>query len=341
MTKTNRYITYNAYIPEGPISANDFRVDESETPDVAAGELLLRPLYISLDPFQRNLLTGRKHHALSNHIPGKPISGFGVARVIKSRHEDYPEGSIVTGWMDWADYAIWPNVNKYIALDIVDQSLGHPSHVLSIFGVVGLTAYYGIVNVGQVRKGETVLISSAAGGVGTIAGQIAKIFGAKTIGLTTSKAKLDMLTEKLGFDLALDYRAPDFEEQLKAAIPGGPDVYLDNVGGELTTNIMKQMKRPARVIESGQISTYHDSEKAWTVNTDPIHSNGLRYEGYHPGLFRAHWPQAYAEMGQWVKEGKLVPLETKLQGLESLPKAFENLFTGNSMGKMLVAMDEG
>jgi NADPH-dependent curcumin reductase CurA len=190
-----------------------------------------------------------------------------------------------------------------------------------VYGINRLTAYYGIVEVGKPRPGETVLVSSAAGSVGSIAGQIAKILGARVIGLTSTQEKQDVLTGWLGFDAALDYRADDLAARLRELIPGGADVYFDNVGGNLSQIVMNQMRRPARIVECGQISTYE--RDAWQVDISPIHLYGLRFEGFNPLLFADGDIQALTQLVEWVQTGKLIPLETEHTGLTELPVALE------------------
>ncbi|OQU97773.1 hypothetical protein CLAIMM_03658 [Cladophialophora immunda] len=240
---------------------------------------------------------------------------------------------------EWSDYVIWDGKPSPFVRS-VELQIAKPSYALSVLGITGLTAYFGIVEVGKLQKGETIVISTAAGAVGSVAGAIAKIKGAKVIGLTSSRAKQDVLIQKLGFDAALNYRADDFVEQLSAATSGKLDVYFDCVGGELSQTIMKQMKRPARIVECGQISTYNDEKYAWMTNLTPIHLNGLRLEGYTPMLFKDKWPEALDQLQKWIRSGELVPLETEMVGLESLPRALVALLSGENVGKMLVTIKE-
>ena len=336
---TNRFITITRQVPKGRISEDDFAIETTAAPVIGDGEVLLHPVALTVDPFQRNLMSGEPHSVLPTFVPGRPLSGFGVAQVVESRHPDHAPGDLVQGWMTWADLAVWPNAVAAFGLQSIDPAVDvdRPSLALSIFAQVGVTAYYAVTEIGRVAAGETVLISSGAGGVGSLAGQIAKARGAaRVVGLTSSQAKRDLLTDKLGFDLALDYRADDLIEQLEAALPGGPDVYLDNVGGELSTRIMRQMRYPARVVECGQLSNYDDADKAWTLDTDPLHTRGLTYHGFMPTLFRDDWSHAYAQMRAWIDDGTITPVETLLEGLESLPSAIVGLFTGAHVGKVVV-----
>jgi NADPH-dependent curcumin reductase CurA len=246
----------------------------------------------------------------------------------------------VKGFLDWSEYSVWENIPNFPmnSLTTVSTSIKKLSYALGALDVVGLTAYFGIQEISKPKEGETILISSAAGGVGSIAGQIAKIQGAKVIGLTTTKEKLDTLVNKLGFDAALDYKSPEFANELKQLIPEGPDIYFDNVGGELSQTIMNQMKRPARVTECGQISAYNEKGCSLMVDIRPIHSNGLRFEGFHPMLFVDQFPIALKHLYDWIDSGKIIVLETEWTGLESAPKAIVSMFSGKGIGKHIVTL---
>lgn len=336
MPESNRFVTFDSVLPRGRVSEEMFRLDRRTERPLSAGEVLVKPVAFSVDPIQRTLFTGAEA-MLPQYIPGEPILGDAVGDVIESRNAAFPTGSTVTGRLEWADTALWAGRNE--DLTVVDPDIADPSRALGIYGIVGLTAFYGITEVGQVRPGETVLISAGAGAVGSTAGQIAKLLGANVIGLASTQAKRDILTTQLGFDMALDYRAADFADQLRAALPTGPDVYFDNVGGAVSQIIMRQMRRPGRIVDCGQISTYDDTTSAWHVDITPIHLNGLRLEGLSPALFTHDWPQARRQLRTWVEAGRIVPLETRLHGLESLPAALVALFKGENVGKMVVTVD--
>lgn len=340
MIRRTRFVTFDAYIPAGPIKASHFTIREQDVPALADGEVLLKPIVFSIDPTLRNLITGAKDYFLPQYPLGSPMRGPAIARVVESRNPKFQSGGLVSGWFSWADYLVWPFPNDWFGLTPVDEHLGKPSHAVGVYGITGLTAYFGIVNVGEVRAGQNVLVSSAAGSVGSIAGQIAKVLGARVIGLTSSQAKCDVLTRQLRFDAALVYRAPDFADHLAKLLPDGPDIYFDNVGGQVSQIVMHQMRRPARVVECGQISTYDDADDAWMVDIKPIHRNGLRFEGFTPLLFSEEWPMAVSRLAGWVSSGQLTPLETEYHGLESLPQALEGLYRGENVGKMVVTAAE-
>jgi NADPH-dependent curcumin reductase CurA len=339
MTRQTRFVTFESYVPEGPIEASHFVIRSKVLPELTDGQVLLRPIVFSIDPAQRGMITGGSAYFLPQYPVGSAMRGPAVAEVVESRHPDQVKGSLVSGWFDWADYLIWPFPNDWLGLSPVDSRLGKPSYAVGVFGLTGLTAYFGMVEVGEVRAGDIVLVSSAAGAVGSIAGQIAKILGARVIGLTGSQPKCEILTQKLRFDLAINYRSSDFAKRLEEAMPKGPDVYFDNVGGQLSQTVMNLMRRPARVVECGQISTYDDADGAWMVDIKPIHRNGLRFEGFTSVLFSQQWPTAISKMAGWVTAGQLLPLETEYKGLKSLPKVLEGLFRGENTGKVVVTVD--
>jgi len=340
MIRHTRFVTFDAYVPEGQMMPSHFSIRERDIPALMEGQVLVKPLAFSIEPALRGMVTGRPGYFLPQHELGSALTGPAVARVVESRHGNYAKGMLVSGWLPWADYLVWPFAHDGFGLTPVDPDLSKLSHAVGVYGITGLTAYFGILEVGEVKAGQTVLVSSAAGSVGSIAGQIAKILGARVVGLTSSPAKCDLLTKRLGFHAALSYCVEDFPEQLAKCIPHGPDVYFDNVGGNVSQIIMYQMHRPARVVECGQISTYDDADGAWMVDIKPIHRNGLRFEGFTPLLFKDLWPKAISNLMEWVKAGQLIPLETESQGLESLPTPFAGLFRGENIGKMVVTIPE-
>ena len=340
MSLTTRFITFDTYVPTGDIQPTDFVVREAPVPDLRDGEVLLQAIAFSLDPVNRIPISGKAAPRMSPHPLGEPMRGPSVCRLIESRNRDYPVGSVVTGWTPWSNLAVWPFANDWMGLTPFNDQFGKPSLALGVYGITGITAYLGISKVGEVCAGQTVLVSSAAGSIGSVAGQIAKIRGARVIGMTSTKEKRDVLVGQLGFDGALDYRAEDFAHQLELLMPNGPDVYFDNVGGRVSNIVMNRMRRPARIVECGQISTYGDGDGAWMMDITPIHANGLRFEGFNPALFKDEWPAAIAQLAKWVAEQKLKPLETVRTGLEALPGALADLFQGKNIGKMIVEIPQ-
>jgi NADPH-dependent curcumin reductase CurA len=218
----------------------------------------------------------------------------------------------------------------------VESGIEPASHVLGALGVNGITAYFGMLDVGRPQRGETVLVSGAAGGIGSLAGQIAKLQGARVVGLAGTAQKRRLLTEELGFDAAVDYRSETLAEELKDAMPTGPDLYFDNVGGHVSNTVMWGMARGSRVVECGQISTYDDQGGGWTVDIRPIHANGLRFESFTTFHFQRFIPGAVAQLAYWMRTGAITALETRLVGLDSAPGALSRMFAGENVGKMII-----
>ena len=291
-------------------------------------------------------MTGLDNFYLPQLALNETIRGFGVARVLGSANPEYRPGDVVYGIVEWAEHSVWNSRNKTDLSVVVggDGSGLKPisphakpyARALDVVGITGITAYFAVTEVAKPRPGETTLISSAAGSVGSIAGQIAKLRGSRVIGLAGSDEKCRVLTERLGFDAALNYKSPSLQAELGRTMPRGPDLYIDNVGGALSQTVMSQMRWPARVVDIGQISTYDDEGGGWTVDLRPIHNNCLQLNGYHPLIFVDYFPAALAQLGHWLQSGRIVALDTVVRGIENAPKGFTGLFRGANVGKMIV-----
>jgi NADPH-dependent curcumin reductase CurA len=344
MGTRNRYISLNRYVAGGPIDETVFSLCEGEEPEPLGKNIILQPLALSVDPYMRGRMTGIDSFYLPQFALGRPVASLGVGRVVSSGDPAFATGDMVQGLMEWADRCVWSGAGQLEGggclrkLDPVPDKL---SHGLGVYGLNGLTALFGIAAVARPASGETILISGAAGGIGTIAGQIAQILGARVIGLAGSQAKRDVLVNDLGYEAALDYRSPTLSSDIRALMPAGPDIYFDNVGGDLSQTVMKGMRRRSRVIECGQISTYDDEGGGWTVDIRPIHSNGLRWESFTTSHFAEFIPGAVAQLQHWVRHGRIHPLETEYHGLESAPKAMVGLLRGENIGKMVVNLVGG
>ena len=341
---TTRVVVLKGYANGTAITESHFGVESRNLPEISNGEMLLQTLELSPDPYMRGRMTGLDTFYLPQLALNEIIRGLGVARVVKSRNPAWEPGQVVYGMIEWADWSIWKGGDKTSLSTVVGGDGLVPitpyakpyARALDVVGLNGITAYFAITEMAKPQPWETVLISSAAGSVGSLAGQIAKIRGARVIGLSSSEEKCRILTEKQGFDAALNYKSPTLAKELRDLMPKGPDVYIDNVGGSLSQTIMFQMFYPARVVEIGQISTYSDLGGGWITDVRPIHDNCLQFMGYHPMIFLDYFPSALAQLGHWVQTGKIVPLDTVLNGLENAPKAFTGLFRGDNVGKMIV-----
>jgi NADPH-dependent curcumin reductase CurA len=341
MEQPNRFVALNSYVDGGPIDETHFSLHQASIPPLKDGQVLLKTLALSVDPYMRGQMTGLDTYFLPQFDLGRPVMSLGVARVVESMNPEHRPGALVQGFMEWSDYSIWSGATLVPGVGVlqpVDPKIGKLSHALGVFGLNGLTAFFGILGVARPRRGETMVISGAAGGVGVLAGQIARILGARVIGLAGADKKRKVLVDQLGFDAALDYRSEKLAQELVALAPHGPDLYFDNVGGAVSQTVMGIMRRPGRVIECGQISTYNDAGGGWTVDIRPIHANGLRWESFTTAHFNEFTPAAIAQMAHWVRAGKIIPLETEYHGLEAAPLAMVGLLRGENIGKMVVTV---
>jgi len=337
--RTTRFLVLDRFANGTALSESHFSLERKTLSALAEGEVLLQTLVLSPDPYMRGRMTGVENYFLPQFELRVPLVGFGVARILESRNPGYQPGQIVHGSIEWAEVSTWGGDVRIASLgklEILNPELKPYRRALDVLGITGLTAYFGALEVARPRRGETMLISGAAGSIGSIVGQIAKIRGARVIGLAGTEQKCAVLKDQLKFDAALNYRSASLENELRALMPGGPDIYFDNVGGALTQTVMKQMQRPARVIECGQISTYDEEGGGWNVDIRPIHGNGLRWEGFTPVQFLEFFPGALAQLGYWLRTGKVIALETVIDGFENAPRSLAGLFRGDNIGKMLL-----
>jgi NADPH-dependent curcumin reductase CurA len=334
--RTTRYVVLNSYANGTALTESHFSLESKTLPPLAEGAILLQTLVLSPDPYMRGRMTGVENFFLPQFELRTPLVGFGVARILESRNPDYPAGQLVHGALEWAEMSNW-SANSYLAslgsLQLLDPQIKPHRRALDVLGITGLTAYFGALEVARPRRGETLLISGAAGSIGSIVGQIAKI---RVIGIAGSDRKCSVLKEQLGFDAALNYRSASLEQQLRELMPTGPDIYFDNVGGALTQKVMWQMQRPARVVECGQISTYDQDGGGWNLDIRAIHGQGLSWEGFTPVLFQEFFPGALAQLGFWLNSGKVIALETVVSGFDQAPQSLAGLFRGDNLGKMLL-----
>lgn len=343
MPETMKQVVLASYAQGNP-KPSDFRVEEVPIPEPGEGEVLLKTLWLALDPLIRfsideKLLSGATHTPL-----GDVMFGPTVSQVVKSNHPDYKVGDIVEGRTGWLEYAIVDPANcGYMGPPRhVDPSLAPVSTALGALGMPGMTAHSAIIETGRVQAGETVAISAAAGAVGSTAGQIAKIIGARTIGIAGGPDKCKALLD-MGFDAAADYKAADFAEQLRAAAPNGIDVYVDNVGGDVTLAVLPLLNRGARMPMCGYIAYYGVGMEGPGPDRLPflyrmIMAKGLEIKGF-AGVMASR--DVLKDIAGWYKEGKLKTPETVVEGIETAPAAFASVFGDNSfVGKLLVKVAE-
>ena len=317
-----------------PVDA-DFRLIESPLPVPATGEVLLRARYLSVDPYMRGRMNAAKSYAPPVEIGGLMV-GAGVAEIIESKNPDFPVGGIVANpLMGWQEYA----VSNGLGLRKVDPAVAPISTALGVLGMTGLTAYIGIHEVCAVKPSETVVVSGAAGAVGSIAGQVAKIAGCRVVGIAGGPRKTEYLTTECGFDAALDYKSTsDYAAALRDLCPQGIDAYLDNVGGPIGDAVFTHLNQRARIAICGQIAQYNDTQASQGprlmryVLVARATVRGFLIFDYSP----AQTTPALAELTEWVRTGKLKYHEDVIEGFENMPRALIGLFLGENLGKRVV-----
>ena len=325
-----------ASLVKGVPKDSDFRLEEVEIDDPAEGQLLIRNRFASVDPGLRGRLSGERSYVDPCAI-GEVIGGATVGQVVRSRHPKYAEGDWIAGALGWQEFGL--SDGKGIRR-IEEQRLPYSVHI-GVLGVPGLTAYFGLLNVGALREGDTVLVSSAAGAVGSAAGQIAKIKGARLIGIAGGPEKCRWLVEELGFDAAIDrYAEPDLASAIAKACPDGVDVLFDNAGNAVIDATLPQMRQGGRIVCSGQTADYNlaASERTGLKNTRFFITNRLRMEGFIAFDFASGFRKAWSELTEWIIDGRLRYREDIEHGIEKLPTAFAGLFKGQNFGRKLVEL---
>ncbi len=332
MTTHKRWVL--AKRPEGVPSPDDFRLEESALPELQDGQALIRVGHISVDPGMRSRLSGDSY-APALAI-GATIESAGIGHVVASSNAKLKEGALVWGGFGWQSHVI----SDGRGVQALDPELYHgkikPTAAIGLFGIPGLTAFFGLFEIGKPKQGNTVLISSAAGTVGATAGQIAKIQGCTVIGLAGSDAKCAYLKE-IGFDIAINYKtAGGITAAFKEAAPKGIDIYFDNVGGETLDAAILNMRKNGRIVISGQISEYNTQTPRGIRHTLSFITQRLRMEGLVVYDYAVQFDEARRQMAEWVNDDNLSYREEIIEGLEQAPQAFIGLFRGESFGRRLV-----
>ncbi len=328
----NRQITLAAR-PTGLPKESDFRLVESEIPTPGPGEVLIRTLYLSLDPYMRGRMNEGKSYAQPVQI-GEVMVGGTVCRVEQSNDPNLAPGDIVVANTGWQDYA----VAKARGLHKLDPSAAPVTTALSVLGHIGLTAYFGLIDICHPIAGETVVVSGAAGAVGSLVGQIAKIIGCRVIGIAGTDAKVQYLLDVLSFDAAFNYKTTtDYRATIKELCPGGVDVYFDNVGGAITDAVLFNLNLRARVSVCGQISLYNLEKPEMGPRFLPLLIvYRAKIEGFLISDYAPRFGEGLRQLSIWFNEGKLKYEETIEEGLENAPRAFIGMLQGGNLGKQLV-----
>ncbi|MCM3782486.1 NADP-dependent oxidoreductase [Neobacillus mesonae] len=320
--------------PQGWPTDETFEFKEAQVEQPEEGQVVVRSIYLSVDPYMRGRMNDSKSYVPPYPL-GEVITGGVVGEIIESRSDQFKKGDKVLGMLGWQLY----NVTNADKLQKVDEKIAPLSAYLSVIGMTGLTAYFGLMDIGRPKAGETVVVSGAAGAVGSIVGQIAKIQGARVVGIAGSDEKISWLTNELGFDAAINYKtATNLKEELEKACPQGVDVYFDNVGGDISDAVMTQLNDYARIPLCGAISSYNEEEGGDVgprILTKLIKTRSM-IKGFVLGDYADRLPEGAKMLGQWLSEGKLKYEETILEGFDRVPEAFLELFKGTNIGKMLV-----
>jgi NADPH-dependent curcumin reductase CurA len=337
MPDSNRRFILRAR-PNGRITDETFELVQDTVPEIADGEALVQTLWISIDPTNRAWIRDTPTYLPPVAI-GEVMRGLGLGRVVASRHDGYQEGQLVQGLIGWQEWAVTSDAAPLLpVIEVPGVSL---SAYLGALGMTGLTAWIGLNDIGRPQPDETLVVSAAAGAVGSVAAQIGKIKGARVVGIAGGPEKCKLLTERLGLDAAVDHRAPDWRDQLVAATPNGIDVDFENVGGDIMDAIFARINLRARVVLCGLISGYNEStQPAGPRNFSNLLVQRARVEGFIVLDHFARTGEAVAELAGWMREGKLQPLETIVQGFEQLPNAVNMLFDGANTGKLVLRVAE-
>ncbi|WP_299381675.1 NADP-dependent oxidoreductase [uncultured Lacinutrix sp.] len=320
--------------PVGKPTVSNFEfVTEDKELSISEGEILLEAAYVSVDPYLRGRMSDAKSYVPPFQL-NEPVQSGVVAKVVASKNEKFTEGDFVAGMLNWSTQ----QVSNGEGLNKVDGSKAPLSTYLGVLGMTGLTAYLGLTQIGKPKAGETIVVSGAAGAVGSVVGQIAKILGLHVIGIAGTDEKIDMLKDKFGFDAGINYNtSKDINADIKRLAPNGVDVYFDNVGGPISDAVLFNINHFARIIICGAISVYNDTETPTGVSVQPfLVKNSALMQGFIVSNYADKFPEAMQQLSGWLAEGKLKYTETIVEGFDNIPTAFIDLFEGKNKGKMIV-----
>ena len=328
--------------PVGEPDEQTFALGTADLPELEDGQILIAIRYLSLDPYMRGRLSTARSYAAPVEI-GDVMLGGTVGEVIESRHPKHEPGDFVLSFSGWqsADVVNGDHVRK------LDPSIAPVSTALGVLGMPGFTAYGGLLEIGKPQEGETVVVAAATGPVGSAVGQIARIKGARAVGIAGGPEKVRALTEEFGFDAAIDHRAPDFVDQLKAATPDGVDVYFENVGGHVGEAVTRRFNTYGRMPVCGLIANYNATEAPEGPDKLPgfmtmVLTRSLTVRGFIQDEFtKSHGRDFVRDMGEWVRDGKVRYREDVVEGLENAPRAFAGLLRGENFGKLVVQVSAG
>ncbi len=330
--EVNRQIVLKSR-PEGAPNLDNFELVQSPVPEPADGEVLMRTRFLSLDPYMRGRMSAAKSYAKPVDV-GAPMVGGTVSEITSSRHPRFAAGDIVLAYSGWQDYAR----SNGIGLRKLDPAAAPVTTALGVLGMPGMTAYAGLLEIGQPKPGETVAVAAASGAVGTVVGQIAKIKGCRAIGIAGGPDKCRYVVEELGFDACIDHRIADFTRRLEAACPAGIDVYFENVGGAVQQAVWPLLNDFARIPVCGLIAQYN-LPPAPGPDLFSVLRKRLTVRGFIVSDFAAKEADFLRDVGEWIRTGRLKYREDVVEGLENAPAAFLGLLQGKNFGKLLVKVN--
>ena len=325
--------------PMGAVSSENFELFEEEVLDIEEGQMLIKVLYLSFDPTQRGWLNDIPSYMPPVQI-GEVMRAGAVGQVVESRNINFSEGDLVQGSFGWQEYVVTDGSSDFMPAQKIPEGIP-PTSALSVFGVTGLTAYFGMLDIGKPQEGDTVLVSGAGGATGSVAGQIAKIKGAnKIIGIAGGSDKCKWVVEEAGYDHCIDYKNENVGQKITELAPEGLNIYFDNVGGPILESSLACIAQKARVVLCGGISSGYSME---SLPPGPSTLMNLviqraRMEGFIVIDYAERFPDAIIDLGRWVSEGKIVYREDIAEGLENCPETLGNLFKGKNLGKQLLKL---
>lgn len=319
--------------PIGKPQISDFKFIDVVIPQLSKGEMLLKTTYVSVDPYLRGRMIDAKSYAAPFQLNEVITSGV-VAEVVESNVDGFSKGDYVSGLLGWKEFQI-SDGNGLLKVNPANAPL---STNLGVLGMTGLTAFLGLNEIGKPKAGETLVVSGAAGAVGSIVGQIGKLMGCRVIGIAGSDEKVDMLKEKYGFDEGINYNTTtNMKEAIANACPDGVDIYFDNVGGSISDGVLANINKFARIVVCGSISVYNETSIPMGPRVEStLVKNSALMQGFIVGNYAPKFPEAITQLAEWLKAGKLTYSETIVEGFENIPQAFIGLFEGKNNGKMIV-----
>lgn len=316
--------------PVGWVTEENFRIERAPVPKPADGEVLVKNLWLSLDPYMRGRMSDARSYVKGVDI-GEVMVGQTVGEVIESKNPAFKPGDKVLTQLGWQAYGAAKDVVK------LEEARGVPlSYYLGVLGMPGLTAYFGLKEIGQPKAGETLVVSAASGAVGSVVGQLAKLWGCRAVGIAGGREKCDYVVRELGLDACIDYKAGNVLRDLKEACPNGVDVYFENVGGEMLDTLLRVMNLRSRIVVCGLIAEYNATEPYGYRNLRSILVNRIRMQGMIVFDWKDRYPEGLKALSGYVAQGKLKYRESVVEGLENAPRGLIGLLKGRNFGKQLV-----